>query len=102
MSAIVSCCQPTLRRGRIASLCRNSASAGPLGLALLLPKCPLCIIAWAAALGVGTTWQRGITMALDPSVHPVWIALLASPILLRLVFILRRRTNSPVEKRTHV
>jgi hypothetical protein len=54
--------------------------------AFLLPKCPLCFAAWAAALGVGAAGQR---LLIYPWLRPVLIALLLSPLLMQLAFAAR-------------
>jgi hypothetical protein len=67
--------------------------------ALLLPKCPLCFAAWAAALGIGATWQHYLAYTLSLQMRPVLIVLLVSPLLLQLAFAARaflRRLDSGV------
>jgi hypothetical protein len=45
----------------------QACAAGPgLVLAVLAPKCPLCVAAWLAALGLGTTlapWLKPLLLA---------------------------------------
>jgi hypothetical protein len=52
--------------------------------ALLLPKCPLCIIAWAAAFGLGAAGQQVLHHWLDPRYRAVLIFMLTLPLLLQL------------------
>ncbi len=104
MSASSSCCFPTPRQRRSSRFLSNTATAASLGFALLLPKCPMCVLAWATVLGFGATWQHWLGVALSPRVRPWLLALLALPILLRVAFALRRRTHPvrcTVEERSH-
>lgn len=71
-------------QGRFAHLCRRGTSAAGVVLALLLPKCPLCVAAWAAALGVGATWQHYLLYSFQPQLRPLLIGLLLSPMLIQL------------------
>lgn len=71
-------------RGRFVHLCRSGTSATGVVLALLLPKCPLCVAAWAAALGVGATWQHYLLYSFQPQLRPLVIGLLLFPMLIQL------------------
>jgi len=95
--AILSCCQskspaPSVaasrgaRRGRFLRLSGRALSASPAAFAFLLPKCPLCFAAWAAAFGAGAAWQR---LLIYPWLRPALIALLLSPLLMQLAFAAR-------------
>lgn len=59
------------RRDGVRRVARASASIGAIVVAVLIPKCPLCIAAWLSAIGVGAT--LGLTLA--PVVRPSVIAL---------------------------
>ena len=83
--------------GHPAARARRALSMICFAFALLLPKCPLCFGAWAAALGIGATWQHYLAHTLSSQMRPVLVALLVSPLLLQLVFAVRavlRRLDS--------
>ena len=69
----------------------RALSAGAFVLAILLPKCPLCVAAWAAALGLGAVAQRFLAFPLSSSLRPWLIVLLVSPLLVQLTLTVRRR-----------
>jgi hypothetical protein len=56
---------------RVAGVAGASGSFGALVAAALLPKCPLCVAAWLAALGVGAAWR----LPLAEGVRPIAVAL---------------------------
>jgi hypothetical protein len=41
-------------------LLRRALSATAFAVALVQPKCPLCVAAWVATLGVGAAGQKGV------------------------------------------
>lgn len=53
--------------------------------AVMLPKCPLCIMAWAAAWGIGAAGQSLLALPFAPQLRPIIIALLVVPLLLQVV-----------------
>jgi hypothetical protein len=59
---------PTRERGRAPSAL---ASIGTLVLAVLVPKCPLCVAAALSALGVGATAASALAPAVRPLVFVV-------------------------------
>ena len=81
--------------GRWAWLRRSGPSVGGVALALLLPKCPLCLAAWMAAMGVGLTWH-GLIFFWHPQLRPVLIGLLLSPMLLQIAVIARSRRGAGI------
>ncbi len=99
MIAIHGCCQsktPTpaaeavrpAARGRILWLSGRALSSCTILFAFLLPKCPLCFAAWAAALGVGAAGQHYLA---HPWLRPLLIGLLAFPLLMQLALAARFR-----------
>lgn len=78
-------------QGHAIRLCRRILSTCAFVLALLLPKCPLCIAAWAATLGLSATWQHYLVHSLNPQMRLAFIGLLFSPLLLQLVFAARTK-----------
>jgi hypothetical protein len=58
--------------------------------AFLVPKCPLCVAAWAATLGLGAAGQHYLLNWFDSRYRPALIGLLMLPLLLQVGFTLRR------------
>jgi len=61
--------------------------------ALLLPKCPLCVVAWAATLGVGTAGQQLMDW-FDQGYRPALVGLLTFPLLLQIGLALHSRMHN--------
>lgn len=91
------------RQAHIARLMRGALDAAGFALALLLPKCPLCVAAWAAAAGIGAAGRHFLMQAADPRVRPVVLLVLVLPFSLQLTFgararLLRRRSHGATRK----
>jgi len=66
-------------------------SSASFVLALLVPKCPLCVAAWLAGMGAGVAVQRTLGAAFTPGLRPLWVGLLALPLALRLALFANAR-----------
>jgi hypothetical protein len=76
-------------------LARAAASLGSLVLAVLLPKCPVCVAAWLSALGVGAS--LGATLA--PVLRPLGFTLAALALAVFLAGEWRRRRARRIARR---
>lgn len=76
-------------RTRASRIFHRALSMVAFALALLIPKCPLCLVGWAAALGVGATWQHYLMQSLNPWTRAVLLGLLMFPLLLQLMLSVR-------------
>lgn len=81
----------TARRVHIAWLFRTAPGPAGLVAALLLPKCPLCVAAWAAAAGIGAVGQHFLVQALNPGIRPFFLAVLVLPLSLQIALVARAR-----------
>lgn len=87
------------RGGWLARLGRRTLGSMVFAGALLLPKCPLCVAAWAAAAGIGVTGSHFLAQVANPRVRPFVLAMLLLPFSLQVVLgartmLRRRRSNS--------
>ena len=73
------------RHTLIARFVRRIPEMSSLSFALLLPKCPLCIAAWATAAGIGATGRYILTQAGSPQLRPFLLSVLALPLLLQIL-----------------
>lgn len=64
-----------------------------LCLSIALPKCPFCIAALLATLGIGVSARKYLAMALSPTLRP-WIVASFAVVLLIQVFRLLPRARS--------
>jgi hypothetical protein len=91
MSSASTCCNGApgahRHRGRIF---RSGSTTSALLLLALTPKCPLCLLAWAAALGLGAEWRHALLFAVDP----VYRWLITAVLLLPLTIHLARRAHA--------
>lgn len=67
---------------------RGAASFAAASFAVLVPKCPVCVAAWLAGLGLGAGVSRGAA----PFVRPLAFAV-AGVAVMALMLGLRRRTR---------
>lgn len=82
---------------RTSQALRSAFSCLAFASALLMPKCPLCVAAWAAAIGLSAAGQRLLLNWLDPRYRPALILLLALPLLAQIAVAMRplaERINS--------
>ncbi len=87
------------RGGWLARLGRRTLGSIVFAGALLLPKCPLCVAAWAAAAGIGVTGSHFLAQVANPLVRPFVLTILLLPFSLQVVLgarnrLRRRRSNS--------
>ena len=70
----------TMAKQHIGVTYRRVPSVVLATVAFLLPKCPLCIAAWAAGLGIGTVWQQRLMLPFSPLLRSLLTALLLIPL----------------------
>jgi hypothetical protein len=63
---------------------RSALSGTAFVVALSLPKCPLCVAAWSATLGVSAAGQKYLLDWSDPLYQSELIGLLVLPLLLQI------------------
>jgi len=86
MLSAFTCCNAAQRAYRCRGhVFRSGSATSALLLFALTPKCPICLLAWAAALGLGAEWRHALLFAVDPVYRWLITAVLLLPLVIHLV-----------------